>query len=143
MTMTLLSVPLHITPLGYQPGSRGPQWQSRPLCGGERRPGAAGHQGALHPQAVEPHLWRVRLDPGVWEWGATLPSSPVSQGHSLRQLACWWWGNGQRLPRPLEPSPHKTTSEGKEISSAILPPGQGPGAQHLSPCRARADGGCV
>lgn len=44
---------------GYKPVSSRPQWQSRPLRGGDSGAGAEGHQGAIHPEAAQSCVWRV------------------------------------------------------------------------------------
>lgn len=139
MTMTFLSFPPHTVSLGYQPGSCGRQRQSRPLCGGERWLGAAGHQRVLHPQVAEPHLWRVRLGPGLGN-GEQLCHPALWL--SLRQLM-WCGGMDRSCWVPSHPYPSQDHLLGCGSVLITLSPGQGPRAQHLSPCWARVDRGCV
>jgi len=44
---------------GYEPVSSRPQWQGRPLRGGDCGAGAEGHKGAIHPKAAQSCVWRV------------------------------------------------------------------------------------
>lgn len=110
MTVTLLSAPPYTVPLGYQPGSCGPQRQGRPLRGGECWPAAAGHQKMLHPQAAESHLWRVRLGPGLGN-GSTFticPRGPRAPNQAAGMVMVREWTEAAETPRapaPTRPPP--------------------------------------
>lgn len=110
---------------GYEPLSSRPQWQGRPLRGGDCGAGAEGHKGAIHPKAAQSCVWRVcrkfsssrfnrnSTNLGLRLWPSTcyllFPSAggscAVTQGP--RHISCLWltqepevlWVGREALPR--------------------------------------------
>lgn len=97
--------------------------------------------------ATSPSSWIPSLEseagPWVWEWEHLYHLTAWPQGSHLGSCC----GDGEGMDRgwwdPRSPCPPQDHLLGMEVSSAVLPPGQGPGAQRFSPCWARADCGCV